>query len=126
MREVLKEILALAGFPCEALESVEAALDYLRRNHCHLILTDIRLPGLDGFDLLRHVRECCPETAVIYDHRRLRCSGGSQLPHRWRLPLHHQTVSGAGASLDFSPTEGSQAASKRLSNSGGASAIDCW
>jgi len=65
LREVFKEILTLAGFQSEALEGVEEALYYLRRNDCHLILTDIRLPGLDGFDLLRHVGECCPETAVI-------------------------------------------------------------
>ena len=60
LREVFQEILALAGFQSEALESVEEALYYLRRNDCHLILTDIRLPGLDGFDLLRHVGRMLP------------------------------------------------------------------
>jgi len=64
-REALQELLEATGFQSYALESVEEALSYLRHSSCHLILSDIRLPGLDGFDLLRHVADCCPETAVI-------------------------------------------------------------
>jgi DNA-binding NarL/FixJ family response regulator len=37
--------------------SGEALIDYLRNNTCDVVLLDISLPGKNGIDVLRHIRE---------------------------------------------------------------------
>ncbi len=46
-------------------DSGEQGLDVLRAESVNVLLTDLRLPGLSGVDLLIHSRTLCPETEVI-------------------------------------------------------------
>ncbi len=55
-RDTLSAILR-RDYRVLAVSSGEAALALLRDNDVHLILLDVRLPGISGFDLLRIVRE---------------------------------------------------------------------
>ncbi len=43
----------------------EQALAYLQDNNCDLVITDIRMPGLDGLQLLHKIREVRPGTNVL-------------------------------------------------------------
>lgn len=42
-----------------------SALEIIRRDHPDLLLSDIRMPGLDGLKLVREVNSVSPETTVI-------------------------------------------------------------
>jgi len=48
-----------------AVSSAEAALLHIARQPVDLLFTDIQMPGMDGFDLVRRVHELDPNTAVI-------------------------------------------------------------
>ena len=55
MRELLVEELSDAGYRVLAAPGGAAALDLVRREGVDLIITDLRMPDLDGFDLIRDV-----------------------------------------------------------------------
>jgi two-component system, NtrC family, response regulator GlrR len=46
-------------------DSVLAALDLLREHDYHVIVSDLRLAGMDGMALLNQVRERWPDTPVV-------------------------------------------------------------
>ncbi|MCP1675198.1 DNA-binding NtrC family response regulator [Natronocella acetinitrilica] len=56
LRELLTDELRDAGVQVTAVESAEAALDATSKFAPALIISDLRLPGRDGFDLLQEVR----------------------------------------------------------------------
>jgi DNA-binding NtrC family response regulator len=49
----LSEGLAEDGYSIKAVASSEAALRFLKGRKCDLIITDIRLPGMNGVELLK-------------------------------------------------------------------------
>ncbi|HEX5452989.1 MAG TPA: GAF domain-containing protein [Stellaceae bacterium] len=55
MRDYLRRLLA-ARYEVEAVADGEAALDALRRRRFDLVLSDIMMPRLDGFGLVRAIR----------------------------------------------------------------------
>jgi PAS domain S-box-containing protein len=61
--EVLGEILESAGFTTTRLTSGRDAIAWLRDHDCDIILTDLRMPDLDGPALWRTLREERPELA---------------------------------------------------------------
>jgi DNA-binding NtrC family response regulator len=65
VREFLAEILGEAGHRVVCVERGEEALERLKEEHFDLVLTDMRLPGIDGLKVLEGVREGAPETAVV-------------------------------------------------------------
>jgi putative two-component system response regulator len=65
LRQVLVHLMRSDGFVClEAGNGLEA-LDVLEQNPVSLILSDLRMPKMDGTDLLREVRARYPDTAVV-------------------------------------------------------------
>jgi response regulator RpfG family c-di-GMP phosphodiesterase len=65
LRQVLARLMRADGFEClEAGTGVEA-LELLARTPVPLLLTDLRMPRMDGVELLRHVRDRFPDTAVV-------------------------------------------------------------
>jgi len=57
--------LKRSGFEVRAVESAESALQHLSEDPFDVVLTDLRMPGMDGLALLRTVREQYPEVDVI-------------------------------------------------------------
>jgi DNA-binding NtrC family response regulator len=57
--------LRRAGYEVEAAESGEQALQQLSTGPCDVVLTDLRMPGMDGLELLRAVRTQYPDVDVI-------------------------------------------------------------
>lgn len=56
-REILNEKLAHSGYDVTTVADAESALQRLAAMEPDLVISDIRLPGIDGLSLLRRVRE---------------------------------------------------------------------
>ncbi|NYI40049.1 DNA-binding response OmpR family regulator [Demequina lutea] len=57
IRQLLTDYLHRDGFDVEEAVSGEQALDALARRVPDLIILDVRLPGIDGFETLRRIRK---------------------------------------------------------------------
>ncbi len=66
VRQALVCLLTAQGFTCQEAATGRDALDCIERDaELPLVIADIRMPDLDGFELLTQVRGCAPDTAVI-------------------------------------------------------------
>ncbi|MEH6832245.1 MAG: sigma-54 dependent transcriptional regulator [Sulfitobacter sp.] len=65
VREALGQTLELADLTCIAAGSFVVAADHIAPEFDGVIVSDIRMPGRDGFHLLAHVRGVDPEIPVI-------------------------------------------------------------
>jgi two-component system response regulator FlrC len=65
MRLLVTSVLKDEGHDVTAAASGEEAIQLAARRHYHLIITDLKMPGISGLDLLEAVRRDNPETAVI-------------------------------------------------------------
>jgi len=64
-REAIREILAEEGLECVEVESGEQALSLALEESVGVVVLDIRLPGMDGIEVLRRLRELRPELRVV-------------------------------------------------------------
>lgn len=65
MREVLRKFLAAEGYKVQTAASATEALTHIESTRFDLILSDIRMPGIDGVELLKRVRARDREAIVI-------------------------------------------------------------
>ena len=64
-RDSLAKILEGEGFRVFPASDGEEALDFLRNELIHLILTDLKMPRMDGVELLKVAKTIRPEVEVI-------------------------------------------------------------
>ncbi|MFZ5478187.1 MAG: response regulator [Myxococcota bacterium] len=64
--ETLGLMLAAFGYAVEAVESGEAALAAAARDPVDLLLTDIRMPEMDGHELAAAFERAWPDTPVLF------------------------------------------------------------
>ena len=65
IRKILSEILLHEGYEVHLSESGEDALEFLAENSVDFILLDIKLPGIDGIEVLRSIRDLLSKTIVV-------------------------------------------------------------
>ncbi|MBK5936341.1 nitrogen regulation protein NR(I) [Halorhodospira halophila] len=65
IRWVLEKALRRAGFGVHTFESGDAALEALYREEPDVLITDLRMPGIGGHDLLQRVQSTSPQLPVI-------------------------------------------------------------
>jgi len=65
IREVLVLPLADLGYQVSEAENGKDALDIFRKIQPPIVLTDIKMPGMDGIELLQKIKNENPETEVI-------------------------------------------------------------
>ncbi|MEM7052069.1 MAG: sigma-54 dependent transcriptional regulator [Acidobacteriota bacterium] len=65
LREFLSEALEDDGHRCRQAKHGREALDLLRRQSFDLLITDLRMPEMDGMELLRIARAEQPELEVV-------------------------------------------------------------
>ncbi len=63
--EVLQRNLVSKGYKVFTAPGVEAAINILNETPIDLVITDHKMPGASGLDLIRHVRENFKNTEVI-------------------------------------------------------------
>ncbi len=65
VRRAVSRSLTAAGFSVEAFENVESALSALEATQPDLLLTDVMMPGKNGFELLHESQDRWPEVPVV-------------------------------------------------------------
>jgi len=63
--EVLQRNLLSAGYKVFTAPGVAEAVRLLEKITVDLVVTDFKMPGISGLDLVRHIRENLPDTEVI-------------------------------------------------------------
>jgi len=65
MREMLVSLLEEEGLGALSADGADAALDRVRDDEFDAVISDIKMPGRDGIQLVGELREIRPETPVI-------------------------------------------------------------
>jgi DNA-binding NtrC family response regulator len=65
VRTSLSEALEDFGFSVDIADSGESALARISASRPDVVLSDIRMPGMDGIELLKLLKERVPETSVV-------------------------------------------------------------
>jgi len=64
-REVLKDLFDQRGFKCASAEDGYQAVELFKAGKPDIVLIDIKMPGMDGFEVLEKIKEMSPESDVI-------------------------------------------------------------
>jgi DNA-binding NtrC family response regulator len=64
-RDIVKDILEDQGYEVITSGSGQEALEQIKTSPVDVILTDLRMPGMDGVELLEHIKEFEPEIVVV-------------------------------------------------------------
>ena len=61
----LISLLQNHGFEARAFSSGQATLDYLQDNPCDVVITDLNMPGMNGYELTLAIKSNTPKLPVI-------------------------------------------------------------
>ncbi len=64
-RQSLSDILRLEGYTVNSVPNGQAAVEYVRTHPVDLMIVDLRMPGMDGLEVIQVVNQVSPETEVI-------------------------------------------------------------
>jgi CheY-like chemotaxis protein len=62
---LVRRWLEVEGVEVQTVESASAAWDLVRRQEFHAVITDMVMDGMDGIELLRHLKEAKVRPKVI-------------------------------------------------------------
>ncbi len=65
IRELLSEVLEKDGYQVVSVSNGHQALRKIRQNYFDMVITDVRMPEMDGITLLKKIKELSPATSVI-------------------------------------------------------------
>ena len=64
-RIALQDDLRDAGYDTTAVENAERALELTEGEHFDIVLTDLKMPGMDGLALLERIKKAQPDVTVV-------------------------------------------------------------
>ncbi len=65
MRDSLDFLLSSAGCAVRTFEAAERLLEALTDGNCGCVVSDVRMPGVDGLELLRRIKAAHPSLPVV-------------------------------------------------------------
>ena len=65
LRDSIKMRFQIAGFNAIAVESGDLAIEVVKNNDLLLVLSDIAMPDMDGFELFKEIKALKPSLPVI-------------------------------------------------------------
>lgn len=65
IRETMTTLLTMNGYKAVALPDGPSALSAIKDEKFHMVITDLRLPGMDGIEILKRVKEMEPNMQCI-------------------------------------------------------------
>lgn len=65
IRFVLERALTQEGFECRTFEDGESLLLAIKNEAPEVIISDIRMPGIDGLEVLKEIHKFDPDIPVI-------------------------------------------------------------
>ncbi len=66
LQEIIEEFLQEQGYEVESFFDGEKALDAIGSNNYDMLLLDVNVPSIDGFEILTYLREIGNTTPAIY------------------------------------------------------------
>jgi DNA-binding response OmpR family regulator len=78
MRSLLKDFFMEEGFETDSVSNGYDAFGILTKKLFDLVITDIRMPGLTGLDILPGIKKLQPETSIIV----ITALGSEEVHHR--------------------------------------------
>ncbi|MCD6184400.1 MAG: response regulator [Deltaproteobacteria bacterium] len=64
-REIVNDMIESFGYIVETADSPEKAIQMLEKDEYPLIITDLKMPGINGMELCKHIRTVNSES-IIY------------------------------------------------------------
>ena len=65
VRDIIFRWLEREGYCCKTAGSGDEALELMKNEKIALVISDIMMPGMSGIELLQHISDLYPDTAVI-------------------------------------------------------------
>jgi DNA-binding NtrC family response regulator len=65
MCDSIKVLLSNIGYEVDTAENGRVGIEKLKAQEFGLVITDLMMPELDGFAVMKHIKENCPNTLVI-------------------------------------------------------------
>ena len=65
IRILLMEVFSSEGYETYQAANGKIALDIVKRNVPDLVLLDMKIPGMDGLEILKHIKQINPDIKVI-------------------------------------------------------------
>jgi CheY-like chemotaxis protein len=115
-RTLMQNILVRMGYDAELAKNAKEALAILNKEEFPLIITDLRMPGMDGIELCKQIREVNSKS-IIYalsgylaelEHERLEEFGfDGHLSKPVKIEVLKRAIQGAFEKIDQRRKEGS-------------------
>jgi DNA-binding response OmpR family regulator len=64
-RQSMTDILKLEGYNVASAPNGQAAVEYVRTHPVDLMIVDLRMPGMDGLEVVQVVNQVSPETEIV-------------------------------------------------------------
>ncbi len=65
MRSAIKDALSEFGYDVVCFANTQACLPEIERTGCNLLISDVKMPGVDGIEFLKHMRQKAPWIPMI-------------------------------------------------------------
>ncbi len=65
IRDILEKLVSVEGYTCDTAQNGQEAIERLQNSRYHMVLSDVRMPVMDGLHLLKHIVEKYNDVAVI-------------------------------------------------------------
>ena len=65
IRESVSLVLSEEGHETDVAASGQEALEILNQDNIDVLITDLKMPGMDGMELVKQSLQICPQTSVI-------------------------------------------------------------